>query len=71
MSHLTGIDVDIDVEHEGQRAKVVPPPQTERGEEDLGGGANDGGGVKPDCSTSVGTQVSSAELKVKNVTTLM
>ncbi|XP_029688038.1 sequestosome-1 isoform X1 [Takifugu rubripes] len=51
-----GIDVDIDVEHEGQRAKVVPPLQNERGEEDLGGGANDGGGVKTDCSTSVGTQ---------------
>lgn len=54
--------MDIDVEHEGQRAKVVPPLQNERGEEDLGGGANDGGGAK--ASTSVGTQVSSAELKV-------
>lgn len=56
--------MDIDVEHEGQRAKVVPPLQNERGEEDLGGGANDGGGVKTECSTSVGTQVSSAESKV-------
>lgn len=56
--------MDIDVEHEGQRAKVVPPLQTERGEEDLGGGANDGGGVTTDCSTSVGTQVSSAELSL-------
>lgn len=55
--------MDIDVEHDGQRAKVVPPLQTVGGAEDLAGGANDGGGVKTDCSTSVGTQVSSAELK--------
>lgn len=27
----TGIDVDIDVEHEGNRAKVTPPPSASSG----------------------------------------
>lgn len=30
----TGIDVDIDVEHEGQRTKVTPPTQSGGGEGD-------------------------------------
>lgn len=55
--------MDIDVEHEGQRAKVVPDLQNQRGEEDLGGGANDEGGVKTECGASVGTQVSAAEVE--------
>ncbi|XP_067454408.1 sequestosome-1 isoform X1 [Thunnus thynnus] len=51
-----GIDVDIDVEHEGQRTKVTPPPQSRGAEGDVamggasgedeangGGGANEGG----------------------------
>lgn len=51
--------MDIDVEHEGQRTKVIPPLQNERGEEEMVGGANDGGEVKTDCSIREGTQVSS------------
>lgn len=36
MSSLcTGIDVDIDVEHEGQRTKVTPPTQSGGGEKDV------------------------------------
>nr|QKW91101.1 sequestosome 1 [Larimichthys crocea] len=41
-----GIDVDIDVEHEGQRTKVTPPPQGAASKVDMDvGGASDGGGV--------------------------
>ncbi|XP_076595085.1 sequestosome-1 [Chaetodon auriga] len=47
-----GIDVDIDVEHEGQRTKVSPPSQSGGVERDMEtggasgeGGANNGGGV--------------------------
>ncbi|TKS65036.1 Sequestosome-1 Protein kinase C-zeta-interacting protein [Collichthys lucidus] len=41
-----GIDVDIDVEHEGQRTKVTPPPQGAASKIDMDvGGASDGGGV--------------------------
>lgn len=36
-----GIDVDIDVEHDGQKTKVTPPPQSgEAGEDMEMGGAN-------------------------------
>uniref|UniRef100_A0A8P4K8R4 Protein ref(2)P n=3 Tax=Dicentrarchus labrax TaxID=13489 RepID=A0A8P4K8R4_DICLA len=38
-----GIDVDIDVEHDGQRTKVNPPPQSGGAEGDMEiGGANEG-----------------------------
>ncbi|XP_042349016.1 sequestosome-1 [Plectropomus leopardus] len=40
-----GIDVDIDVEHEGQRTKVTPPSQS-GGVGGVAGGANDEGGVQ-------------------------
>ncbi|KAM8733355.1 sequestosome-1 [Acanthopagrus schlegelii] len=41
-----GIDVDIDVEHEGNRTKVTPPPQTGGVKEDMetGGASSEGGG---------------------------
>ncbi|XP_017293528.1 sequestosome-1 isoform X1 [Kryptolebias marmoratus] len=40
-----GIDVDIDVEHEGQRTKVTPPPQGggEQGDVEMDGGGEEGG----------------------------
>lgn len=38
--------MDIDVEHEGQRTKVTPPPQGAASKVDMDvGGASDGGGV--------------------------
>lgn len=37
-----GIDVDIDVEHEGQRAKVTPPTQGE-GDVEMDGASSEGG----------------------------
>lgn len=56
-----GIDVDIDVEHEGQRTKVTTPLQSERAEEDMGAGAKGGAEVEADCNTSEGAKVSSSE----------
>ncbi|XP_041799831.1 sequestosome-1 [Chelmon rostratus] len=54
-----GIDVDIDVEHEGQRTKVSPPSQSggvegdmERGGVSAGGGANDEGGASSEGGTN-------------------
>lgn len=35
-----GIDVDIDVEHDGQKTKVTPPPQNGEGGDMEVGGAN-------------------------------
>lgn len=55
--HLcAGIDVDIDVEHEGQRSKVTPPFQNQM-EDDMEGGAHGGDEVKSDCGTIEGTKV--------------
>ena len=47
-----GIDVDIDVEHEGQRTKVTPPPQSSAAGDVAVGGASEGG-------ASEGSKVSS------------
>lgn len=37
--------MDIDVEHEGQRTKVAPPPQDggEKGDVEMDGGSEEGG----------------------------
>jgi len=40
-----GIDVDIDVEHEGQRSKVTPLPQSEGEEPEVGGASSEGSKV--------------------------
>lgn len=50
-----GIDVDIDVEHEGQRTKVNPPSQSGGNEKDMemGGASKEGG-------ASEGSKVSSS-----------
>ncbi|XP_038142580.1 sequestosome-1 isoform X2 [Cyprinodon tularosa] len=57
-----GIDVDIDVEHEGQRTKVTPPTQNGAGEGDVEmdgeGGASSEGGTNMETSTSQGSKVS-------------
>ncbi|KAI9521918.1 hypothetical protein NQZ68_042242, partial [Dissostichus eleginoides] len=47
-----GIDVDIDVEHEGQRTKVTPPPQREGGgaSSEGGGACSEGGGASSEGS---------------------
>lgn len=48
-----GIDVDIDVEHEGQRTKVTPPSQSGSMEEDMEvAGANSGGGASSEGKAS-------------------
>lgn len=48
-----GIDVDIDVEHEGQRTKVNPPSQSGSMGEDMEvGGASGEGGVSSDGKAS-------------------
>ncbi|XP_072251197.1 sequestosome-1 isoform X2 [Leuresthes tenuis] len=48
-----GIDVDIDVEHEGEKTKVTPPTQ---GGAEEGGVEMDGGGAE--CGASLGSKVS-------------
>lgn len=42
-----GIDVDIDVEHEGQRTKVTPPSQSGgvEGDVEMDGGGSEGSKV--------------------------
>lgn len=67
----TGIDVDIDVEHEGQRTKVTPPTQGGESKVDMGvtsdgGGASSGSGVNDvGGASSEGLKVSlSPELQV-------
>lgn len=48
-----GIDVDIDVEHEGQRTKVTPPSQSGSMEEDMEvAGAKSGGGASGEGEAS-------------------
>lgn len=59
-----GIDVDIDVEHNGQTSKVTPPPQsggveaegasTEGGANNVGGANNEGGDSTEDRSSTEG-----------------
>lgn len=62
--HCTGIDVDIDVEHEGNRAKVTPPPSTSSGppsgrSDSSSGGPSKGADGSPSSvgSTNGGTKV--------------
>lgn len=56
-----GIDVDIDVEHEGNRTKVTPPPQTGGVKEDMEtGGASSEGGGSSEGRDSKGSKVSSS-----------
>ncbi|XP_026199156.1 sequestosome-1 [Anabas testudineus] len=58
-----GIDVDIDVEHEGQRTKVTPPSQSVGGGGDveMDGGDNEGSKVSKD-SDEEWTHLSSKEV---------
>lgn len=46
---FAGIDVDIDVEHEGQRTKVTPPSQTGGAgcDVEMDGGVSEGPKVSP------------------------
>ncbi|MEQ2284591.1 hypothetical protein AMECASPLE_023282 [Ameca splendens] len=57
-----GIDVDIDVEHEGQRTKVTPPTQSGDGQGDVKldgeGGASNEGGTNIEGSTNQESKVS-------------
>lgn len=48
MLNPLGIDVDIDVEHEGQRSKVTPPPQSGGVEAEVGGASCEGSKVCKD-----------------------